>query len=102
MSQGLSLSRNRFLGPRIDPTTETRVSSRGLAVSAVLHAGIIAATLFTFSHTKLDIEDRSPPVVPVDLVTIAQKTNIAPTVQEPPKLEQIQAQLPQPEELKPT
>lgn len=102
MSQGLSLTRSRFLGPRIDPTTETRTSSRGVAVSAVLHAGIIAATLFTFSHTKLDIEDHSPPIVPVDLVTIAQKTNIAPTVQEPPKMEQIQAQPPQPDELKPT
>lgn len=33
------------------------------------------ATLFTFSHT-LDIADQSPPVIPVDVVTIAQKTNI--------------------------
>jgi outer membrane biosynthesis protein TonB len=32
-------------------------------------------TLFTVSHT-LDIADMSPPVVPIDLVTIADKTNI--------------------------
>lgn len=41
----------------------------------MLHGAIVVATLFTFSHT-LEIADQSPPVVPVDLVTIAQKTNI--------------------------
>lgn len=101
MSQSLSLTRNNLLGPRISPSTDRHVSSRSVAVSAVLHAGIIAATLFTFSQTKLDIEDKSPPVVPVDLVTIAEKTNIAPTVQEQPKVTQLQTQ-PQPEDLKPT
>jgi outer membrane biosynthesis protein TonB len=42
-----------------------------------LHAGIIAATLFTFFHA-LEITDQSPPMIPVDLVTIGVKTNIAP------------------------
>src|ERR1700689_3252015 len=45
--------------------------------SLSLHAAIIGATLFTFSHA-LDIADQSPPMIPVDLVTIGQKTNIAP------------------------
>jgi outer membrane biosynthesis protein TonB len=41
----------------------------------VLHGAIVIGTLFTVSHT-LDIADQSPPVVPIDVVTIAQKTNI--------------------------
>jgi len=41
----------------------------------VLHGAIVVGTLFTVSHT-LDIADLSPPVVPVDLVTVAEKTNI--------------------------
>lgn len=56
----------------------------GLIGAVLLHVGIIVATLFTWSH-KLDIADETPPVVPVDLVTIGQKTNIAPMVKELPK-----------------
>ncbi len=44
---------------------------------------------------SLDIADEAPPVVPVDLVTIAPKTNIAPTVRELPKIVQEQVQPPQ-------
>jgi outer membrane biosynthesis protein TonB len=58
----------------------------GLIGSAVLHAVIIGATLFTFAH-KLDITDESAPVVPVDLVTIAEKTNLMTTVRERPRIE---------------
>jgi outer membrane biosynthesis protein TonB len=47
--------------------------------AVVLHLAIVFAALFTWTH-RLDIVEESPPVVPVDLVTIAQKTNIAPTV----------------------
>ena len=36
--------------------------------SLSLHAAIVGATLFTFSHA-LDIADQSPPMIPVDLVT---------------------------------
>ncbi|HEX3809205.1 MAG TPA: hypothetical protein VHW02_05840 [Rhizomicrobium sp.] len=57
-----------------------RRSPFALIGALLLHAALIGATLFTFAHT-LDITDVSPPVVPVDLVTIADKTNIAPTVQ---------------------
>lgn len=52
-----------------------RRSSVGLIGSVVLHAAVIAATLFTWQH-RLDITDETPPVVPVELVTIGDKTNI--------------------------
>lgn len=57
----------------------------GLFGSVLLHGAVAAAALFTVSHT-LDIADQSPPVVPVDLVTIAQKTNIRATAHHAPKI----------------
>lgn len=73
------------------------MSPAAMVGAVLLHVGIIAATFFSWSH-NLDIADQSPPVVPVDLVTIGEKTNIAPMVKiqpkEPPKEE---AQPPAPE-----
>jgi outer membrane biosynthesis protein TonB len=63
-----------------------RRSPVGLIGSALLHAGVIGATLFTFAH-KLDIAEETPPVVPVDLITIAAKTNLIATVKARPKEE---------------
>jgi len=63
-----------------------RRSPVGFIGSALIHAGIIGATLFTFAH-KLVIPDESPPVVPVDLVTIAEKTNVRAAVKMPPKVQ---------------
>ncbi len=54
-----------------------RRSRFGLAGSLALHAAVVAATLFTWQHS-LEITDESPPVVPVELVTIGDKTNIKP------------------------
>jgi hypothetical protein len=100
MSQSLNLARNKLLGPRIDPSIEPGLPGRsGLVASAVLHTAIIVATLVTFSHAKLDIEDKAPPIVPVDLVSIGQKTNIEETVREKPKEVQIQVQPPRQDEL---
>jgi hypothetical protein len=100
MSQSLNLARNDLLGPRIDPSIEPGLPGRsGLVASAVLHTAIIVATLVTFSHAKLDIEDKAPPIVPVDLVSIGQKTNIEETVREKPKEVQIQVQPPRQDEL---
>ncbi len=94
-------TRNKAVGQRLDAAFDEGPKSRaGLIVSAVLHAGIILATLYTFSHRSLDIADEAPPVVPVDLVTIAPKTNIAPTVREIPKVVQQQIQPPQLDALK--
>jgi outer membrane biosynthesis protein TonB len=60
-------------------------SPAGFAVSLFLHGAIVAGTLFTFSH-RLDISDESPPVVPVDLVTIAPKTNVRAAVRPQPRV----------------
>jgi outer membrane biosynthesis protein TonB len=73
-------------------------SSVGLIGAILLHVAIVAATLFSWSH-RLDIADETPPVVPVDLVTIGQKTNIAPMVKQAPKAppkEEIQPPAPVP------
>ena len=59
----------------------------GAWIAAVsLHALIVAATLFTWTH-RLDIADESAPIVPVDLVTIAPKTNIVATARPAPKVQ---------------
>jgi len=60
-------------------------SPAGFAVSLLLHGAIVAGTLFTFSHT-LEISDQSPPVVPVDLVTIAPKTNVRASAHHEPRI----------------
>ncbi|MBV9420258.1 MAG: hypothetical protein JO348_10850 [Alphaproteobacteria bacterium] len=73
MSQSLSPARNSFA-----PTT-ARGPRVGLAGALLLHAAIVASTLFSWHHS-LEIADESPPVVPVDLVTLGDKTNITPTV----------------------
>ncbi len=58
----------------------------GVAGSLTLHGLVIAATMFTFSH-RLDIIDESTPVVPVDLVTLSNKTNVMAAVRQAPKVE---------------
>ena len=74
MSLSLNPARNN-----LRPTTESGSLAGGLVVAVLLHAALIAVTLFTWQH-KLEITDESPASVPVDLVTIADKTNITPTV----------------------
>lgn len=54
---------------------------RSMIASAALHAGIIVAASIAWPHA-LSFPDDSPPVIPVDLVDVAEQTNIAPTVQE--------------------
>lgn len=60
----------------------------GLIGAVLLHGAVILATLFTWEH-RLDIVQETPPVVPVDLVTIAQRTNIAPTIRVERKIEPL-------------
>jgi outer membrane biosynthesis protein TonB len=62
-----------------------RRSPAAWAGSLALHGAIVVAALFTVSHT-LDIADQSAPVVPVDLVTIAQKSNVRASVRPQPKV----------------
>jgi len=97
MSQ--SLARRR---PRISLASEAgdARSPWGWAASVSLHVLVLGAALFTWQHT-LDIANESPPVVPVDLVTLGQKTNIAPTQREQPKPNPSPAILPPPAQLAP-
>ena len=59
---------------------------RSIVVSGALHLAVIVAATVAWPHT-FDLSDESPPVVPVDLVTVADVTNIAPTVQDIKKVE---------------
>ena len=54
---------------------------RSIVVSGALHMAVIVAATVAWPHALI-LSDESPPVVPVDLLTIADVTNIAPTVEE--------------------
>ena len=58
--------------------------------SAVVHAAVIIVTSVYWATSLAFSDEETPVVVPVELVTIAEKTNIAPTVQRdlPPPLPQ--------------
>lgn len=62
-------------------------------MSILLHAGLIAVLFVSFSK-KLDIPSEAVSVVPVDLVTVADKTNVAPTVKQeeikPPEVKDVE------------
>src|SRR5258706_14716385 len=59
---------------------------RSMIASGVLHAGVIAFATVAWPHA-IDLSDEAPSVVPVELVTIAETTNIAPSAPETPKPE---------------
>ncbi|HMI96101.1 MAG TPA: hypothetical protein VK479_06270 [Micropepsaceae bacterium] len=59
---------------------------RSMIASGVLHAMVIAVATVAWPHA-IEQSDETPSVVPVDLVTIADVTNIAPSVQEAQKPE---------------
>lgn len=71
---------------------ERPTSPAALVAALLLHVGIIGATFFSWSHT-LDIADQTP-VVPVDLVTLGEKTNVAPMIKRQPK-EDVQPPAPE-------
>jgi outer membrane biosynthesis protein TonB len=93
MSQSLTSPRNRI---SLSSGAGEAFSPFACFGAVLLHAAIIAAALFTFTH-KLDIVDESPPTVPVDLVTIGIKTNIAPMVKQIPKAEPKETPAPPPQ-----
>jgi hypothetical protein len=73
---------------------------RGVIGSATLHVVVIGATLVVWPHS-LNMPSETPPVVPVELVTIADATNITPTVrEEQPAPEQEPEQMTAPDEIK--
>ena len=56
---------------------------KGVIVSALLHAGIITATLVSWPNAlDLSIEE-IPPSIPIELVTIAEENNVEAAVVEP-------------------
>jgi outer membrane biosynthesis protein TonB len=83
MSQSQFQTRNRI---SLATHTAERRSVAAWIGAISLHVAIVAATLFTWTH-RLDIADESAPVVPVDLVTIAPKTNIIATAPPAPKIQ---------------
>src|SRR5690242_897829 len=80
------MSRSRAIENRISLASGAgeRTSPLGIITATVLHVLIIGATLFTFAH-KLDLSIQDSPVVPVDLVTIGEETNLKAMVKEQPK-----------------
>jgi outer membrane biosynthesis protein TonB len=70
-------------------------SGIGLLGAVMLHIAFVGLMFFTWVH-RLDIADQSPPVVPVDLVTVGQKTNIEATERPAPRIAPVP--LPQPQQ----
>jgi outer membrane biosynthesis protein TonB len=75
------LSAATFAGGRRGPA--------GLIVSLLMHGAIVAALFITFSH-KLEIVQEQSPIVPVDVVTIADKTNVRAAVKVHPKAKPVE------------
>ncbi|MGH6872818.1 MAG: hypothetical protein ACREHE_15050 [Rhizomicrobium sp.] len=95
MSPNTATTRNRI---SLSSDAGERHSPVAWIAAILLHAAVIAATFFTFAH-RLDIVTDSTSTVPVDLITIAPKTNITPQVTEqkaPPKDQQVTPQPDQP------
>lgn len=76
---------------------------RSMIASGMLHAAVIAVATVAWPHA-IEPSDEAPSVVPVELVTIAEATNIAPSVQEtkkpdtPPEQPQPEAAAPPPQQ----
>ena len=86
------------------PTTAKRPVLEGMVGAGLMHAAFVAGALVTFQHS-FDLTDQTH-AVPVDLITIADKTNVqamAPPQPEPPKVDVPLPDVPvPPEELHPT
>src|SRR5215813_77657 len=101
------MSQNRIeTGNRLSAATTAggRGIPAGLIGSVLLHVLIVGATLFTFAHKFDVVPSQESPVVPVDLVTIADKTNIRAAVKQPPKMKPVEekpVEVPQPEKAEP-
>lgn len=64
---------------RIRPTAERAAPRLGVVASVALHVLLVVALFVSFSK-KIDLPADTTPLVPVDLVTLSDQTNIAPTV----------------------
>ena len=59
------------------PTAERAAPWLGVVVSVALHVGLAVALFVSFSK-KIDLPLDNTPIVPVDLVSVSDQTNIAP------------------------
>lgn len=59
------------------PTAERAAPRLGILASIALHVGLVVVLFVSFSK-KIDLPLDSTPMVPVDLVTLSDQTNIAP------------------------
>mgnify|MGYP001555257793 CR=1 FL=1 len=94
MSQSRSPSSTRRLLPqRPQRPTTARGPRAGLIVSLALHAGLIAATYYTWSRML----DTTPAThaVPVDLITVTEETNVQ-AMAPPPQPEPQKIDIPEP------
>src|SRR5580700_7726738 len=83
-SQTANKARNKVRRGPPRPTT-ARGPHVGLVISLAFHAGLIAATYMTWSHVVVPPEETH--AVPVDLITIAKQTNVAPQAPPPDKVQ---------------
>lgn len=71
---------------------------RSVIASGILHLGVIAATSVAWPRS-MELPDDPPPAIPIELVTVADQTNIAPAAPDPPKPDpQPQQETPPPAE----
>lgn len=84
----------------LDAIVESKIAGRiagsqrrSLTTSAILHALVLLSAALVWPHAFHNSRDAMPSVVPVELVTIGDKTNIAPMIQEelplPPGEQQV-------------
>jgi outer membrane biosynthesis protein TonB len=90
MSQSRSQNSTRRLLPQRPPRPTTARGPRaGVALSLLLHAALIGATYFTWA--RMIDPSQETHSVPVDLITVTEKTNVAamapPPPPTPPKVE---------------
>src|SRR4029078_6597054 len=93
MSQSPIRNKAAVMGVRLRPTTRQHMPL-GAMGALLFHALIFAAALFTF-HRSLSPPENSH-VVPVDLVTIADKPDVAAQAPEPEKMDRPQPPAPAP------
>jgi len=78
------------------PTAERAAPRLGILASIALHAGLVVVLFVSFSK-KIDLPLDNTPMVPVDLVTVSDQTNIAPM-----QKQEAAPQPPAPAEAEPT
>lgn len=70
---------------RARPTAERAAPRLGVLVSVLMHLGLAAGLLLSFTK-KIDLPSDTIQLVPVDLVTLADKTDVAPMVKPEEKI----------------